>query len=331
MAIGIRRRQFISAVGGAAASWPLAARAQQPPMPVIGYLSHSSSEASVSLVESFRKGLSQTGFVEGQNVAIEYRWANFQFDRLPELAEDLVRRHVAVIATPVSTPASLAAKAATTTIPIIFGIGTDPVKAGLVTSFNHPGGNITGVVGLNWELGAKRLGLLHELLPSAAHIAVLINPNTPQSAPFVQELQATADTAGLQLQILAATTNREIDIAFATLAEKQSKAIMVPSDQLFLSRRVQIVGLSLRHDVPVLFPWREAVEIGGLMSYGSSFADLYRQAGIYVGRILKGEKPADLPVVQSTKFEFVLNLQTARTLGIEVPPDVLSIADEVIE
>lgn len=326
----MRRRTFIQGIA-ACTAWPFAARAQQPAIPVIGYLNHGSSEANAFLVEAFRKGLSQIGFVEGQNVAIEYRWANFQFDRLPELAADLVRRHVAVIATPVSTPASLAAKAATTTIPIIFGIGTDPVKAGLVPSFNHPGGNITGVVGLNWELGAKRLGLLHELLPSAEHIAVLINPNTPESASFIQELQTTAASAGLQLQILTATNKREIDVAFATLAEKQSKAILIPSDSLFLTRRVQIVGLSLRHDVPALFPWREAAEIGGLMSYGSSFADLYRQVGIYAGRILKGEKPADMPVVQSIKFEFVLNLQTARLLGIEVPPDVLSIADEVIE
>ena len=327
----MRRREFITTIGGAAI-WPLAARAQQRAMPVIGYLNHGRAEATATLIAAFRKGLSETGYVEGQNLVIEFRWANNQFDRLPALAADLVQQRVAVIATPVSTPASLAAKAATATIPIVFGIGTDPVQAGLVASFNHPGGNVTGVVGLNWELGAKRIDLLRELMPAARRFGLLVNPNTPESEPFVQQVQ-TAATAivGRQVEVLTASTNRDINDVFVALQQKRVDAVLVAADTLFFNRRVQIVGLSLRHVVPTLYPWREAVEIGGLMSYGSNFADLYRQAGIYTGRILKGEKPADLPVLQPTKFEFVLNLQTANLLGIEVPSGLLSIADEVIE
>ena len=331
MAIGIGRRQFITALGGTAVAWPLATRAQQLAMPVVGYLTHGTPEATSALIADFRKGLSEIGYVEGQNLMIEFRWANNQIDRLPALAADLVQRRVAVIATPVSTPASLAAKAATATIPIVFGVGTDPVQAGLVASFNHPGGNITGVVGLNWELGAKRIGLLHELLPRAARFAVLVNPNTPESDPFVKKVQAAAATFGQQIEVLTASSSRDINEVFATLAQKRVDAVLVASDALYLNRRIQLVGLSLRNVVPSLYPWREAVEIGGLMSYGADFADLYRQTGIYTGRILKGEKPADLPVLQASKFEFVLNLQTANVLGIEVPPGILSIADEVIE
>ena len=321
------RRRFIAALGGAAV-WPLAARAQQA---VVGYLSHGTAEATASLIGAFRKGLSEIGFAEDHNLAIEFRWADYKLDRLPELAADLVRRRVAVIATPVSTPASLAAKAATSTIPVVFGVGTDPVQAGLVASFNRPGGNVTGIVGLNWELGAKRVGLLHDLLPPAARLAVLVNPNTPESDPFVKDVQAACASLGRQIDVVAATNAREINQAFAALQQRAVGAVLISSDSLFLSRRVQLVGLSLRYAVPALYPWREAVEIGGLMSYGSSFADLYRQAGIYCGRILKGERPGDLPVMQSTKFELVINLQTANLLGIGFPSALLAQADEVIE
>ena len=326
----IRRREFIALLGGAAA-WPLAARAQQTAMPVVGFLNHGVPETSVQLVAAFRKGLSETGFVEGQNVAIDFRWARNEVDRVPELAADLVRRRVAVIATPISTPASLAAKAATTTIPIVFGVGGDPVHAGLVASLNRPGGNVTGVSILNWELGAKRLGLLHELMPAGAPIAVLINPTTPVLVePYIREVQAAAAAVGRPIEILNAADNRDIDASFATL-QKRAAALLVPPDSLFLARRVHLVGLTLRHAVPVLFPWREAVEIGGLMSYGPSFPDGYRQVGLYTGRILKGEKPGDLPVLRPSKFELIINLQTAKTLGLDVAPTLLGSADEVIE
>jgi len=326
----MRRRKFITLLGGAAA-WPLGVRAQQPPMPVIGFLNPGSPEANASLVTSYRKGLSENGFVEGQNVAIEYRWANGQYDRLPEMAADLVRRHVAVIATPVNTAASLAAKFATATIPVVFAIGTDPVEAGLVASLNRPGGNVTGISGMNWELGAKRLGLLHELLPGGARVGVLVNPNTGETEPFVRDVQRAALALAREVEVLTATSSREIDNVFATIAQKEVNALLIPSDQLFLNRRVQLVGLSFRHGLPAIYPWREAVEIGGLMSYASSFSDLFRQAGIYTGRILKGEKPVNLPVMQASRFEFLVNLQTAKTLGVEVPPSLLARADDVIE
>jgi ABC-type uncharacterized transport system substrate-binding protein len=328
----MRRREVITFLGGAAIAWPLAARAQQPALPVVGFLNHSSPEAIAHLVAAFRKGLSETGFVEGQNVAVEQRWARNEIDRVPELAAELVRRRVTVIATPISTPASLAAKAATTTIPIVFGIGGDPVQAGLVASINRPGGNVTGVSVLNWELGAKRLGLLHELMPAGVPIAVLINPSTPVVVePYLKEVQAAAAAVGRPIEILEATNNREIDTAFASLLQKRAAALLVPPDSLFLLRRVHLVGLALRHAVATLFPWREAVEIGGLMSYGASFPDGYRQVGLYTGRILKGEKAGDLPVLRASKFELVINLQTAKTLGLEVAPTLLGTADEVIE
>jgi putative ABC transport system substrate-binding protein len=300
-------------------------------MPVIGYLNGGSPEATATLIESFRKGLSETGFVEGQNLAIEFRWANNQLDRLPELAADLVRRQVAVIATPVNTPASLAVKAATSTIPIVFGIGTDPVKVGLVESFNHPGGNVTGVIGMNYELGGKRIGLLQELLPAASRFGLLMKPSTPESEPFAKEVREAAANLGRDIEIVGANNNREIDNVFPLLAQKQVGAALITPDILFFSRRVQLVGYSLRYAIPTLFPWRDAVDIGGLISYGSSFADLYRQAGIYTGRILKGEKPSDLPVLQASKFELVINLQTAKIFKLDIPPTLLARADEVIE
>lgn len=330
MAIQIGRRDLIAVLGSAAATWPRSLWAQ-PMTAVIGYLNHGSPATSEPLVAAFRKGLSETGYIEGQNLGIEYRWANFQFDRLPDMAADLVRRNVRVIATPVSTPASHAAKAATATIPIVFAVGTDPVKAGLVASFNRPGGNITGIVGLNWELGPKQLGLLHELVPNGNRFAVLVNRDTPETEQFLKEVQEVAGRNGWQLEIFSASSSQQIDQAFTSLSQRKDDALLIASDQFLLARRVQIVGLCVKHNMPALFPWREAVEIGGLMSYGSSFADLYRQAGIYSGRILKGEKPGDLPVVQASKFELLINLQTAKILGLSVPPTLLASADEVIE
>ena len=328
----IGRREFITLLGSAAVAWPLAARAQQPAMPVVGFLHHGPPEELAPLIAGFRKGLSETGYVEGQSVAIEFWWANNQMDRLPELAADLVRRRVAVIATPLSTPAALAAKAATASIPIVFGVGTDPVQAGLVPSFNRPGGNVTGIVLLNWELGAKRFGLLHQLLPRAARFAVLVRPDNPDVVePFIKEVEMAATAVGKQIEVLTARSNPDIDVAFASLVQKRADGLLVSSDTPFVNRRVQLVGLSLRHAVPAIYPWREAVEIGGLMSYGPNVPDHFRQVGIYVGRVLKGEKPGDLPVQAPTKYELVINLQTAKTIGIEVPATLLATADEVIE
>jgi putative ABC transport system substrate-binding protein len=325
------RRDFIAGLGCAAA-WPLAARAQQPAMPVVGYLSSSSPEANPHMLAGFRKNLSEVGFVEGRNVAIEYRWARNEYDRLPELAADLVRHEVAVIAAPNGTPPALAAKAATTTIPIVFATGGDPVQIGLVASLNRPGGNITGFNSLNAELTAKRLGLLHDLVPSATRFAALVNPdNSFIAETMIKEVEAAAPSIGGQIEIVAARTSRDLDSAFASLVKKRADALLVAQDQLFTQRRVQITMLATRHVLPVLYAQREIVEAGGLMSYGIDLTDQYRQVGIYVGRILKGETPADLPVLRATKFEFVINLQAARTLGINVPPGLLAIADEVIE
>jgi ABC-type uncharacterized transport system substrate-binding protein len=328
----VQRRSFLTLLVGAAAAWPLAAHAQQPAMPVIGYLDSGSPEPIANRVAAFRKGLSEAGYVEGRNVAIEYRWAHNANDRLPELAADLVRRRVDVIATPGSTPAAVAAKAATTTIPIVFFTGADPVQIGLVASLNRPGGNVTGVTNMNVELGAKRLGLLHELIPGAARFAVLVNPNNSLVAgSMITELQAAARTLGRQIEVQTASTNREIDTAFASLVQKRAAALLVTPDTLFFNRRVQLATLAARHAVPAIYSVREDAEAGGLMSYGASVTDMFRQVGIYTGHILKGAKPADLPVVQSTKFEFVINLGTARALGIDVPPSLLAIADEAIE
>jgi putative ABC transport system substrate-binding protein len=329
--MNLRRREFIAFLGGAAVTWPSAARAQQATMPVIGYLYNGSPEASANYLTAFRKGLSEIGYVEGRNVAIEYRWAQNEYDRLPELAADLIRRGVAVIVTPRSGTAALAAKAATSTIPIVFSTEGDPVQAGLVASLNRPGGNLTGVSYMNAELGAKQLGLLHELLPTTARVAIINNPHNPYTESMTTTLQAAAAAIDLQIEFFAASTNRDIDTAFASLVQKRADALLVLPSPLFLDRRVQLVVLAARHAMPAIFPLREDVDAGALMSYGSSATDQFRQVGIYAGRILRGEKPADLPVMRSTKFEFVVNLQTARTLGITVPPALLAGADEVIE
>jgi putative ABC transport system substrate-binding protein len=330
MASHIERRKFLATLGGAAAAWPLAARAQQVAMPVIGFLGSSAPADRARFLTAFRQGVRETGYVEGQNVAIEYRWAQDQADRLPDLAADLVRRQVTVIAAH-DTPSSIVAKAATTTIPIVFASGGDPVKLGLVASLNRPGGNVTGVTFVAAELGAKQLGLLHELQPGAVRVGVLIEPNFPLTESFVSDVQAAASSVRKQIEVLEAPTGRDIDTVFASLAQKPIDALLVGPGPLFNNRRVQLVTLATYHRVPAIYSWREAPEVGGLMSYGTSMTDAYRQAGVYTGRILKGEKPADLPVMQSIKFEFVINLNTARAFGLSFPPGLLAIADEVIE
>jgi putative tryptophan/tyrosine transport system substrate-binding protein len=328
----VKRRDFITLIGGAAAGWPIATHAQQAAMPVIGFLHSASAAAYEHLVAAFRKGLSEAGYSEGQNVAIEYRWSEGQNERLPALAAELVHRQVAVIVTPGSTPATLAAKAATRTIPIVFLSAVDPVKTGLVASLSRPGGNVTGVSDIGVELAAKRLGLLHELLPGATRFALLVNPDNPGiTEAFITEAQMAASAIGRQIEVVTASTNGEIDRAFATLMNKRSDALLVSTDALFVTRRVQLVTLAARHAVPAMYFRREFAEVGGLMSYGSNLADQFRQNGIYAGRILKGEKPAEMPVQLPTKFEFVVNLQTAKTLGLDISPTLLARADEVIE
>ena len=327
----MRRRDFIQAITGSAVVWPLAVRAQQSAMPVIGYLYAGSPESSTERVAAFRKGLNEAGYREGENVAIEFRWANDQTDRLPELAADLIRRRVAVIATPGSTPASLAAKAATTTIPVVFGIGSDPVRESLVPSLARPGGNVTGVAWQTGELGAKRLALLHELLPKAMRVALLVNPNNPLTQPIVADVQTAAPSLGVQIEVLTAANNRELDSAFAGLAQKRADALLVGADALFNGHRIQIALLAVHYGVIAIYSSREFVEAGGLISYGPDTLDMIRRAGVYTGRILKGERPAELPVQQSSKFELVINAQTARILNLVVPPTLLARADEVIE
>ena len=328
----MRRRDFITLLGSTVPAWSLAARAQQPPMPVIGFFNHGAPEATAQFVAAFRKGLNETGYVEGQNVTVEYRWGYNDDRRLAELAADLVSRRVSVIATPMSTSAALAAKAATTTVPIVFGTGGDPVQVGLVSNFNRPGGNITGVSVLSWQLAGKRLGWLHELLPTATRFAVLVNPKTPGlPETFIKEAQIAAATLGLQIDVLTASANPDIDTAIGVAAEKKMEGLLVTPELLFNNRRVQLVALTLRYVLPTIFPWREAVETGGLMSYGASFADGYHQVGIYTGRVLNGESAGDLPVMQASKFELVINLQTAKILGLTLPPTLLASADEVIE
>jgi putative tryptophan/tyrosine transport system substrate-binding protein len=326
----VRRREFITLIGGAAAAWPLAARAQQSGLPVVGFVNAGSSDPPLGA--AFRKGLNEVGYIEGQNVTVEYHWLEGQFDRLPSLMADLVRRRVAVIATPGGNFATLAAKAATTTIPIVFGVGEDPVKLGLVTNLARPDGNTTGISFFTLEVAAKRLGLLHDLVPRAVRIAVLVNPaNVPTTEATLRDMPEAARALGLQIQFLNASTIREIEAAFADLVRNRAEALFVAADTFFVSRRVQFATLAARYGIPAAYPGREVVEAGGLMSYATDRAEMFRQVGVYTGQILKGAKPADLPVLQSTKFEFVINLLTARALGIEVPNSIQLLADELIE
>jgi putative tryptophan/tyrosine transport system substrate-binding protein len=326
----MRRREFIALVGGTTFAWPLTTRAQQPALPVVGFINGGSADTSATRVFAFRKGLNETGYVEGQNVTVEYHWLEGHYDRLPALLADLVRRQVTVIATPSNVP-TLAAKAATATIPIVFGVGEDPVRLGLVASLARPGGNATGINFFNSEVAAKRLRLLHDLVPKAVRVAVFLNPANASSPESLRDVQQAAPIIGLQIQILNASTIGEIDAAFATLARERPDALFVAGDAFFLYRRLQFATLTARDRIPATYAQSDFVTTGGLMSYGTDLADVYHQVGIYTGKILKGVKPADLPVMQSTKFEFAINLQTARALGIEVPPGLLSIADEVIE
>ena len=330
--VGMRRREFITLLGGAAAAWPLVARAQQAAMPVIGFLHPASPDRFADRLRGFRQGLKDAGYVEGENVAIEYRWADNQFDRLPALAAELVRRQVSVIAALGGPVPALAAKAATAIIPVVFLVAEDPVKLGLVASLARPSGNLTGINFFNAELGAKRLELLRTLVPGAARVAILVNPaNAQTTETTLRDLEPAGRAMGLQLQVLNASSSRDIDKAFEALARDRPDAVFVSLDTSFADRRVQLVHLASRHVIPATYALRDFVEAGGLMSYGTNFVDAYRQAGAYTGRILKGAKPADLPVVQSSKFELVINHQTARILGLTVPQSLLVAADEVIE
>src|SRR6516162_2449728 len=327
----MRRREFIIVFGGAAAAWPLVARAQQTPLPVIGFLNSVSPQPFANYVAGFRAGLKETGYIDGQNVTIEFRWAEGHYDRLPGMAADLVRSQVAVLVSTGGAPSVMAAKAATSTIPIVFTIGVDPVQLGLVASLSRPGGNITGVNFLTAALEGKRLGLLRALLPGVQLIAVLLNPNRPDRADQTRQVQEAAATTSQQTHILLARTESDIDAAFATAVQLHAGAMLITTDQFFNSQRDKISALAARHAIPAIYEQREYAQAGGLMSYGTNYRDGYRQVGVYAGRILKGEKPGDLPVVQSTKFEFVINLKTAKALGLEVPPNLSAEADEIIE
>ena len=328
----MKRREFVTLLGGAVAAWPLAARAQQLPLPVIGFLHPASADTFGDRLRAFRQGLKDSGYVEGENVAIVYRWAEHQVGRLPDLATELVRQRVAVIVAAGGIPAITAAKAATTTIPIVFAIGQDPVARGFVASIARPGGNLTGIDFLNTELTSKRMELLRELMPSAVRVAVLVNPSNPLNVDTaLNEVSTAASAMGLQVQVLNASNSRGIDAAFAVLARERPDALFVGPDPGFNNRRKQLVLQAMRHGLPAVYASREYVEAGGLMSYGTDFLDTYRQVGAYAGRILRGAKPADLPVVQSAKFELVISQMTARILGLEIPPTLLARADEVIE
>jgi putative ABC transport system substrate-binding protein len=328
----MRRRDFIKTIGGAAAVWPLAARAQQPGMPVIGFLSSASPDVYATRLRVFREGLKDTGYVEGQNDTIEYRWAEGQTDRLPRLATELVHRQVAVIVAAGGTPGAIAAKAATATIPVVFGVAVDPVEAGLVASLNRPGGNLTGVTNLNVEIGPKRLEVLHELLPTATLFAVLVDPTGPNLAnPFLRDLNTAARNFGLQLQVLNASAEKDFDSVFATLVQSRAGGLLIGPGTFFSARSKQLAALTVRYAIPAIFQYRPFAEAGGLLSYGSDETDYYHLVGIYAGRILKGAKPAELPVQQSTKVELTVNLKTARALGLTVPLPLLGRADEVIE
>jgi putative ABC transport system substrate-binding protein len=330
----MKRREFITLLGSAAAAWPLAALAQQPAMPVVGFLNAASPDLFAHVVRAFHLGLSETGYVEGRNVAIEYRWAENQYDRLPELAAELVRRRVSVITTGSSTLAALAAKAATTTLPIVFLMGSDPVQFGLVASLNRPGGNLTGITTLNLEMTPKRLQVLRELLPTTTIMAVLVNPtNAPATVETeVKQVQAAAHTLGLQMvHVLQASTERELDSAFSTLIQRRAGGLVISADTFFSGKSVELAALASRHAVPTISPYRDFVTAGGLMSYGGSVTELYRLAGVYTGRILKGEQPADLPVQQVTKVQLAINLKTAKALGLTVPTSLIGRADEIIE
>jgi ABC-type uncharacterized transport system substrate-binding protein len=327
---GMGRREFVALLGGAAATWPLTARAQQPAMPVIGFLSNASPETFADRLRGFRQGLKETGFAEGENVAIVYRWAENQIERLPELAAELVRRQVTVIAAPQAASA-LAVKALTTTIPTVFIAPEDPVKLGLVASLARPGGNLTGFNLFSGELSAKRLELLRAMVPGAARVAVLVNPTNPALETTVRDVEAAARAMGLQIQIFNASTSGEINAAFASFARERPDAVFVQLDVFLNSRRAQLVNLASRHALPAIYANRDVVEMGGLLSYGTDIADSFRQVGVYTGRILKGAKPAELPVLQSSKYELVINHQTARMLDLTVPPSLLAVADEVIE
>ena len=329
MASHIERRKFLATLGGAAA-WPLAAGAQQPVMPVIGFLYGASPDPVARRLRAFRQGLKDSGYVEGENVAIEYRWAESQFDRLPEMVADLIRRQVTVIAA-LNTVAAVAAKAASTMIPIVFSSGEDPVRLGLVASLARPGGNATGINNFIGEVTAKRLGLLHELVPTANRVGVLVNPADVLTETALRDVQPAARAIGLQIQVVNASTSGEIDAAFAAFVREQVDALFIGPGGVFSNRRVHIANQAMRHGIPATYSQREFPEIGGLMSYGTNLTDSWRHVGIYAGRVLKGAKPADLPVVQSTKLELVIIAQTARLLGLTIPPGVLAIADEVIE
>jgi putative ABC transport system substrate-binding protein len=327
----VKRREFITLLGGAAAAWPVAAWAQQPAMPVIGFLSNRGTTDSASVVAAFHAGLKQLGFINGQTVAVEYRWADGHYDRLPALAADLVRRQVAVIAAMGGDPTVFAAKAATASIPVVFSFSDDPVSAGLIASFNRPGGNLTGVTLFSTALGTKRLELMRQLMPRAVNLAVLVNPNFLSAEREVAQVQAAAQTNGLQLLRLNASTASELTAAFATLAERKVEALLVTSDSFFVSAREDITAMAARHAVPTIYAFPDFARAGGLMSYGTSFSDVYYKAGVYTARILTGIKPSDLPIEQATKFELVINLRAAKTLGLEMPDKLLALADEVIE